>query len=104
MPPDNDENSHIAGKIVSFSTSYSPLQLSRYQKASISIRADSDTEILSKALTYTICEDGRQIASYPIDAHLLEHGGHMYIPKNQTVEFVIHPDYEHFFQLILSPG
>jgi len=80
-------------------TKYSPLQLSRYQKASLRIEADHDVALVSKALSYTICEDGRAVANYPIDAHLIAHGGHMYIPKNQTVKFVLHSDYKQFFQL-----
>jgi len=84
---------------VAASTIYSPLQLSRYQKVSLTIETNSDVELLSKALTYAIYEDDMPIASYPIDAHLLAHGGHMYIQKNQTVEFVLHSDYEHLFQL-----
>ena len=77
---------------------YSSLQLSRYQKVSLAIESNSNTELLSKALTYSIQEEGQSIANYPIDTHFLTYGGHIYILKNQTIEFVLNPDYEHLFQ------
>lgn len=81
---------------------YNQLQLSRYQKVSLSFETSSDSELLSKALTYAIYEDEQLIASYPIDAQLLTTGGNIYLQKNQIVKFVLHPDYEHLIQLELS--
>ena len=78
---------------------HSTLHISRYHKVSLTIESSCDTELLSKALSYTIYEDGISVANYPIDAHLIANGGHIFIPKNQTVEIVVHPDYEHLFQM-----
>lgn len=78
---------------------YSPLQLSRYQKATLEINTNSDLHLLAQALTYAIYEDGQMLASYPLDSQLIVSGGCMYIQKNQKVEFKLHPDYKHLFQI-----
>jgi len=78
---------------------YSPLQLSRYQKATLEIKTSGDVDVLSKALTYAIYEDGKMLASYPLDAQLIASSGCMYIQKNQTVKYILHQDYKHLFQI-----
>jgi len=87
--------------VVSINVQYKNIALGQYQKATLQI-AISDTEqieMLAKVLIYSIYETGAKVASYPIDTQLIRGGGHLYIKKSQSIEFELHKDYTHLFEL-----
>jgi len=81
--------------------SYKPLPLSQYQKVTLKIEINDREQIdlLSKILTYSIQEQSYNIASYPLDRQIMTKIGHLYIKKNQSIKFKVHPDYTHLFEI-----
>jgi len=78
---------------------YNPLPFSQYQKVTLSITPPA---IQQDAITYVIREHGRTIATYPLDSAIMASGGHLYIKKDQTVKFWLHPDYAHLIDMKTS--
>jgi len=81
---------------VSVSVLYSAIHFSQYQKATIKV---TPCTIQPEAITYAIQEHGHNIATYPLDSEIMASGGHLYIKKSQTVEFILHPDYAHLIDM-----
>ena len=81
---------------VSAQVLYSPVHLSQYQKATIKI---TPSDVKPDAFTYKIKEQGRTIATYPLDTAIIASGGHVYIKKTQTIEFILHMDYAHLIDM-----
>ena len=81
--------------------SYKPLQFSRYQKVDINVKInDTDqAELLTKVLSYEICEHGHTAQVYPLDMTLINDGGHLYITKSQSVRFTLDQNYAHLFEM-----
>ena len=86
---------------VTTSVSYKPIPLSQYHKATlqISIGDREQAELLTRVLTYTICEPGYSSDRYPIDLGLIYGTGHLYIKKSQLIKFDLHKGYSHLFEL-----
>jgi len=80
---------------VSASVSYTSIPLGQYKKATITI-TPWDTDL--QAISYSIKEYGRTIATYSLDSTIIA-GGHLYIKKSQYIEFNLHPDYAHLIEL-----
>jgi len=80
-------------------TTYNPLHLSQYQKAELNFTISNESVIPINILSYVLQESGKEIARYPLDSQLILNGGSLYIAKNQTIEYVLHPDHEHLYEL-----
>lgn len=80
---------------------YTPIKLSQYHKATITIAPHSAEQqaLLTRVLSYHIVEPGASTAIYPIDMGLISHGGHVYIKKGQRIKFALHQGYAHLFEL-----
>lgn len=76
---------------------YTPLMLSKFQKASIFI---SPTDVNLDAISYTITEPGRISQAYPLDTTIASQGGHMYILKSQSVRFHVNEAFEDTVELV----
>jgi len=81
---------------VSVKVLYSPIHFSQYQKATIII---TPCTVEPEAITYAIREHGRNVAVYPLDSAIMASGGHFYIKKTQSVEFILHPNYAHLIDM-----
>ena len=87
--------------IVTTNVNYKTITLGQYQKTTLEISMNDTDQIqlLTKVLTYSVCEHDHIIASYPVDIGLITNGGHLYIKKNQTIKFTLQQDYMHLFDL-----
>ncbi|MCL2287221.1 MAG: hypothetical protein FWC32_12775 [Firmicutes bacterium] len=81
---------------VSVRVLYSPISFSQFQKATLSVTSDY---VQPDAISYVIQENGQTIASYPLDSAIITGGGYIYISKQQTVKFILNPNYAHLIEL-----
>lgn len=87
--------------VVTAHVSYKPIFLSKYQKVSLRILSTDATlmNTISKVLTYTINEHGRNIGEYPLDLNIMNGNGHFYIKKDQKINFMLDERYTHLLEL-----
>lgn len=82
---------------VTASVTYSPIPLGQYKKAHITV---DPATVNSAAITYAIQTGGYHIDTYPLDTAIMETGGDIYIKKDQTIKFLLNPDFDHLLELI----
>jgi len=84
--------------VVNTAIFYKPLAFGGFKQVSMRV-SSSDSDILTKALSYTICKNGQVLGKYPLDNMVMSGKCHFFIPKDQTVNFSIDENYKHLIEL-----